>query len=248
MNAQIAEILGAFIGDGWIEKRGTALYITGDSTEDKPYYDFILAPMFSRVFTKVLPRHFPYWQVYGLVTYKQEVILKAKALGFQDGKKVRLAKIPDDILSSGNKKVMAAVLRGIFDTDGSFFCGRARGKQDCEWRKKHHCCARIEIKVVSKVLIDNIKRASEYLGIRSPPIKTTKAEFRNNKNNSEAYSFVVNRKESIKKWFELVKPHNPKHLTKYQIWKKFGFIPPYTKLRDRRAILNGELNPEEYYK
>ena len=94
-NPEIAEIFGAFIGDGWIESDKDALYITGSPTEDKEYYDKHLGPLFSKHFTLVNPKKFTYWGVYGIVTYKKEVINKAIILGFQVGHKSLVAKIPE---------------------------------------------------------------------------------------------------------------------------------------------------------
>jgi len=34
--------------------------------------------------------------------------------------------------------------------------------------------------------------------------------------------------------------NNPVHITKYQIWKKFGFCPPNTNLQHRIRILDDE--------
>ena len=110
-NPEIAEILGAFIGDGWMESRGTALYITGNPVEDKGYYDHFLAPLFSRYFTEVKPKKFPYWGVYGIVTYKQKVIKRALELDFKSGKKSKSVEIPQKILRSQNKEVIKSVLR-----------------------------------------------------------------------------------------------------------------------------------------
>jgi hypothetical protein len=70
INAEVAELLGAFIGDGWIEKRKKGMYILGNITEDKEYYDNFLAPLFSKHFTLVIPKEFSYWSVYGICTYK----------------------------------------------------------------------------------------------------------------------------------------------------------------------------------
>lgn len=52
---------------------------------------------------------------------------------------------------------------------------------------------------------------------------------------------------NVKRWFELIGSKNPKHITKFQIWKEFGFCPPYTTLEDRKKILKAELNPNIYY-
>src|SRR6185295_3401650 len=93
MNEQIAEILGAFIGDGWIEKRQTALYIIGSETEDKDYYDKYLGPLFSKFICDVSPRSFPYWNVYGIGCYKGAVIQRCILQGFQIGRKALCARI-----------------------------------------------------------------------------------------------------------------------------------------------------------
>ena len=63
------------------------------------------------------------------------------------------------------------------------------------------------------------------------------------------YVIEINKIQDIKNWFEkTVIPQNPKHITKYLIWKKFGFCPTNTTLEERRKILKGEINPYSYYK
>ena len=42
MNVEISEILGAFTGDGWITSSLKSLYITGNSSEEREYYDYFL--------------------------------------------------------------------------------------------------------------------------------------------------------------------------------------------------------------
>ena len=114
-NPDVVEVLGAFIGDGWIETDKDALYITGSPTEDKEYYDEFLAPLFSKYFAPVEPKSFPYWKVYGIVTYKKGIVKRALNLGFQAGHKSTIAKIPDEIVESEDIEVVKAVLRGMFD-------------------------------------------------------------------------------------------------------------------------------------
>lgn len=104
INCEIAEILGAFIGDGWIESRGSVIYICGDSTEDKDYYDKFLAPLFSKHFVLVKPKKFKYWNVYEISSCNKDIIKKALSLGFQKGKKCYIAEITDFIMNSNNKK------------------------------------------------------------------------------------------------------------------------------------------------
>jgi len=123
---ETAELCGAIIGDGWIESDQDALYITGSPTEDKLYYDKHLAPLFSKHFIDVTPNKFPYWKVYGIVTYKKQAINKALSLGFQAGPKSLDVQIPSYILTSKNEETIKSIIRGVFDTDGSFWCEKSR--------------------------------------------------------------------------------------------------------------------------
>ena len=100
------ELLAAFIGDGWIEKRGIAMYICGSPTEDKWHYDNFLAPLFSKYFASANPRLFPYWGVYGIVSYRGKVIEKALSLGFRAGDKAVLF-----IGTRGNTPRFSVVIR-----------------------------------------------------------------------------------------------------------------------------------------
>ena len=45
----------------------------------------------------------------------------------------------------------------------------------------------------------------------------------------------------------LIGSNNPKHITKFWIWQKWGFCPPRTKLNMRMLILNGLIQPEAFY-
>jgi len=51
----------------------------------------------------------------------------------------------------------------------------------------------------------------------------------------------------VNKWFDMISSKNPKHLTKYQVWKEFGFCPPHTTLDQRKQILKKEISPYSFY-
>jgi hypothetical protein len=113
-NPELAEILGVFIGDGWIQSNKRGLFVAGSPSEDKLHYDNYLAPLFSKYFANVKPRNFPYLGVYGIGIYKKRLIEKAINYGFQIGPKSLIAEIPINVLQSKNNRVLAAVIRGIF--------------------------------------------------------------------------------------------------------------------------------------
>jgi hypothetical protein len=246
IDEQLAEFCGAFIGDGWIESRKSVLYIAGDRTEDKEYYDAYLAPLFSKVICHVSPQAFPYWNVYGIRCCKSALIQECINLGLQAGKKAYSAKIPDAIMLSENKDVRIAVLRGIFDTDGCFFCDISRSSSD-SWRKTYHCRPEIHIVSCSKDLLFQMQNILINLGIGSKLSAHESAGHKHKRNVHTSYHLRIRKLDHVKRWFEIIGSNNPRHKTKYAMWQKFGFLPPRTNIFQRKAMLCGELNPYACY-
>ena len=52
------------------------------------------------------------------------------------------------------------------------------------------------------------------------------------------YIFISG-KGNLSRWMHLISFHNPKHFTKYLVWKRFGWCPPFTTLAQMRELLNG---------
>jgi hypothetical protein len=240
-NPEIAEILGAFIGDGWIESDKDALYITGSPTEDKDYYDKHLASLFSKHFTFVKPRNFSYWGVYGIVTYKKEIIKKAIGLGFQVGPKSLVAEIPKEILKTKNEDIIKSILRGIFDTDGSFWCDRSRAETSTEWKRTHNYSPKISITSCSRLLLEQMQTLLKKLKIESKVIQKSVKGFKCNRNINDSFVLHIGRKEDILSWFKLIGTNNPRHNTKLEVWKKLRYLPPRTKISDRIKMLKNHL-------
>lgn len=237
-NPGIAEILGAFIGNGWIEKKGTALYITGSPTEDKDYYDYYLAPLFSKHFINVKPKNFSYWGVYGIVTCKKEMINKAINLGFQTGHKCLIAEMPQRILNSNNKDVIKAILRGIFDADGSFWCERSRAKTSTKWKRTHNYHPELRITSCSRKLLLQSQILLNKLCIESKVVQKNKQGFKNNRRINDSFALNIRKIDEIEKWFNIIGTSNPRHKTRYDVWKKQGYLPPNTTIEERKKILN----------
>jgi len=115
INSEVAEILGAFLGDGWIESRKKTAYILGNKEEDKPYYDNYLSPLFLKNFKHVKVKLFEKWNVYGIVIYRKRIIENLINLGFLVGKKCYNASIPEKFLNQKNEKVYSAINFILFD-------------------------------------------------------------------------------------------------------------------------------------
>ena len=236
-NPEIAEILGAFIGDGWIENEEGAFYIAGSPIEDRLYYDDYLAPLFSKNFVEVKPRDFPYWKVYGITTYKTEVIKRMLFLGFQKGKKCLVAKIPSPIMECRDEEVLKAIARGIFDTDGSFWCERSRAITSTEWKRTHNYHPEMCIASCSKVLLLQVQDIFGRLGLESSVKDKHKAGFKYGRNFNNSYSLRIRKINEIENWFKIVGSSNPRHQTRFGVWKKWGYLPPHTTINQRFVIL-----------
>lgn len=242
---QIAEICGAIIGDGWIQSNEKSCFIAGDPTEDKEYYDKHLSQMVSKIICPVHPKEFPYWKVYGISFHKKESIKKCLGWGLPKGKKVETAKVPSWI-KEGKKSIVESFLRGFFDADGGIFCQKDYTKYAKEFDSKYHSKIRLRMSNISKVLMEEITTLCKKLNL-SCRTRTISRGFKNNRNNSDIYIFEINKIDHIKRWFEEIKPANPKHTTKYLIWKVYGFCPPYTTIKQRKDILKKRLNPYNLY-
>lgn len=227
------ELLGAFIGDGWIEKRGTAIYICGSPTEDKWHYDNFLAPVFSKYFTWVQPRLFPYWGVYGICSYQRKVINRALAHGFRAGDKARTVTIPHEVMRSENKEVTKAIIRGVFDTDGSFYAGKQHYASGVAYT------GRISIGVSSQELFNQLLLLFSKMGFScrtsySPPSRVAA------RNNNESFRIMINKQSDIDRFFIEIGSNNLRHVSRYLLFKKLGYLPKQMSVDERLSLLPTE--------
>ncbi len=244
---KISEFCGAMIGDGWIQSNESGLFLAGDSLEDKEYYDNHISKLVSQILAPTKAKNFPYWSVYGISIYKKELIRKALSdFELPKGKKVKTAKVPQWIVKS-NKRIIQSFVRGLFDTDGGIFCQKDYTEYAKEFNSRYHTKIRLRFTTVSKRLNEELFSLVRGLGFKAVK-RTIKKGFKDNRNNSDVQILELNGIESIKRFFEEIKPSNPKHTTKYLIWKKFGFCPPRTTILQRKQMLKSELSPYLFYK
>jgi len=242
---KIAELCGAIIGDGWIQSNESGFFIAGDPTEDKDYYDYYLAPLISKILISVKPKDFPYWGVYGISIYKKEYINQLLKFGLPKGKKVNSAEIPEWI-KKANAGIKKAFIRGFFDADGCIFCQKDYTKYANVFNSKYHSKARLRVSSISPKLIEQLFGLLQELDFRCTK-RVIKKKFSNNRNNSDVHILEINRLGNIKRFFEDIQPKNSKHITKYTIWKKWGFCPPNTTIIQRKDILKKNINPYDLY-
>lgn len=194
----ILEFYGALLGDGWIShfrSKSKNIYLfgfSGDFNKDKEYHEYlqlIIATKFSR---KGYVRK-KLGNTRELVFCHENLFRYfTKELFFPVGKKTNLI-ISDKIpVFSKNFKF---ILRGIFDTDGSFYLD-----------KKYPC---ISIQMTAPLLMEQIYNFLKKEGFN--PI------FRKQKN-----MITLKGKKQINKWVKEIGMSNSRHIKRMLSWKKRG--------------------------
>ncbi len=206
---ELAEETGWHIGDGSMnyynhvngKKRGF-YQLRGHHTNDKQHYIQRIKPIFKQLYDySISLRDMPSTRVFGFQIWSNELVNFKQRLGLCLGKKWSVV-IPEVFLESDELK--AAVLRGIFDTDGCLYLQPKYGK----------LYPIVDIKTISPLLAEQMCISFRELGLRS-----TKASFLVKKGRRKRY-YVVNIRgcDMIHKFIKIIKPQNPKHIAKYNFF------------------------------
>lgn len=238
-----AEIIGFFVADGSLQESHISFW--GHITEDMSYYDTVLKPLFLKEFNFLArPHKKPSNSVYGFYVCNRRILdYFIKELRISPGNKTYVVRIPKIIMNSDKEAIWTSFIRGFADGDGNFNCGRYTGDAYRPILRVLHTRPRIQLRSVSKNLIADIAELLVRLDIKYT-IHRTKAR---KESEHEAYTLQICRRESIEKWMEIINFNNPTQKTKYHIFKKHGFLPPYTTMVQRLSILKGETCPLSYY-
>jgi len=188
MSELLAEILGVLNGDGHISKFKYEVCVVGDLRE-KDYYNYL-----QNLFGSVFRIFFTIYETSSCLKLRTYSINLSNFLTNQyklpKGNKLKRLRIPRQVFSS--KKLLAAYLRGLFDTDGSFYIRRNNEPV-------------VQITSASPIFLKEIREAL--------------ISFNFNVARGNQRIFLYHRKD-IKRFFESIKPANPKHLKKYQNYLK----------------------------
>lgn len=246
-NENTAELVGLSFGDGGLTYRSNSkrvkFQLRGDLKEDKEHYDNhiiplfnkeIMLPLFSREVGVVFNKRMNF---YGLSVESVNLEKSLNYLGIPSGVKNEL-QIPLWIKSK--KSYILRFIRGFFDTDGSISCQKNYSLK----KGVLHTQIRISLACTSKVLMEEIYSYLKNLGYKS--LLKSRVPKRNGRKKS--YTIVLSGGIQVSKWMNEIGSKNPKHLTKYNVWKDNGFCPPKTSINERKKILKKELSPYIYYK
>ena len=145
-------------------------------------------------------------------------------------------------MDSEAPKIWSSFIRGFSDCDGSLNFGKRYGACQKILRIVH-TYPRIQLKSVSHSLIKDI---SDLLGRLD--IKHFTCSLRSLKENERDCSLTqISGKKRLEKWMDIIGFNNPVQQTKYEIFKKHGFVPVNTSLSQRKGILKGRISPWSFY-
>ncbi len=192
---ELAELVGIIIGDGNIHynqsSRSYFIEITGNLKE-KEYYNYI-----SRLFVLAVGKPGRIRLLENCIKLRiyskefVEFLIKDLRLCYNKGKCYNV-EIPETILNSEHYK---ECIRGIFDTDGSYFFSKKS-------HTNHYPC--IEITTCSKKLANQITYKLR------PEFRTKlREDKRRNFSKGLSYKIALNGKEETQKWFKQIGSSNP---------------------------------------
>lgn len=239
ISREFAEICGIHAGDGYMrcrERNKGEVQICG-SLEEKDYYDNHVIPLFNNFFNLNIKGKIFSSKTYGFICYEKVIRDLLLMAGFPAGKKSLSVEVPAIILNSKNREFFCGFLRGIFDTDGNLSFRKSYAGIN-KFNRKYNHYPTIKITTVSKLLAEGIiKMLNEldfiFLYYNRDPKKESE---------SRKYIISISGIDGLEKWMQLVGIKNKVSLTRYLIWKRFGFCPTNTNLKQREGILNGEID------
>jgi hypothetical protein len=230
LTPELAEEIGIHIGDGSLmyrRKSGHYDYYVCLGAHERTYVEHVVSLM-KKVFN-VMPSHIDIDADDNSISIEymsKLLVLWKKSIGLPVGKKKTIL-IPDFVLKS---PFAIDCIRGIFDTDGSVTFKKKTYRNHCYPVLKIDSSNPNLIRQISAVLklhnIDNSCLFDFFSKASNGTICHTSTVFISGRNN-------------IDRWFEVVRPSNEVHLSKYKLWTAFGFCPPGTSLEQRKTILEG---------
>jgi len=240
LDSDLAYFLGIHLGDGNMEncrKYYYSLEYSGHLIDEYDFYTIQITHLFKKLFNKDL-RLYKVFREEGnflrLCTQSKAIFTFLNtSIGVVYGPKIQ-AGIPFILKQS---PYVLDFLKGFADADFSL----AFKKRD----KDLHYYPVISIQSSNTKLIveinDLLKKNGfqTYTHLNFPKKRYEKIHISN--------ELDLNGVEELNKWIKLIGFNSRKHLTKYLVWKKYGFCPPYTTLPQREQILKRELDPYSFY-
>jgi len=206
---ELAEETGWHIGDGsmnYYKNKGKTkgIYqLRGHIEDDKLHYLERVKPLFKLLYgIDISLREMPSTRVFGFQVWNSDLVNFKKNLGLPLGHKFDIS-IPSRFLE--NDELKSSVIRGIFDTDGCVYLEK----------KNKKLYPKMEIRTISYSLACQICEVLIELGLRATKHKEKIIRI----NRKQSYLISVRGVEMFHKFMDTIKPANPKHIAKYNLFK-----------------------------
>ncbi len=209
LSKELCEFLGAFIGDGHSYSHGKhfCVCISGNHLLDYEYLTKRI-PFLVQLFCNAKPCFKKRKENLGFsVNFHSRAFYSfiVDRFHFPKGVKTYTVKIPDEIMSSDEKFIFAAI-RGIFDTDGCVFLDKR------EKYLKHY--PRITLQIASKNLHTQLKDfLSKHFSLYTYAQLRKREKIRSN----PIYAIEIYGHSQIEKWMKLIGFSNSRHLSKIKL-------------------------------
>ena len=232
LDQNLAYLVGFHLGDGHMRQYTrsfgaleSTIFYDGHSINEYSHYEHYLCPLIKRLFNykckiKVIKN-----------SNSLRVIIGSKAIvnfmhiqcNLPLGPKTN-ARIPD-IIKNTNVKLKCVFLKGLADTDFSLTFKK---------RTKTVDYPVINFQTNCKSLHEDTKNLLVELGFR-----VVHNYVKSNRYGKvhDAYYIQISGKDQLKKWIKDVDFLSPNHVTRYLVWKKFGYLPVGTDILERLEML-----------
>lgn len=221
LDKNMAELIGIIIGDGCISKyknKNYRIFISGNKIEDKYYMENYLPYLVKKCLGK---KPYLYQGKNGalIVQFHNEAFrLFLKKIGITENKTKSIS-IPKQIMENPN--LLKRCIRGIADTDFTLIFTR------------NHNYPRITAKFASKNLVKDLEKSLRKMNFTLNTIY----DFRQKDNRKNKIGITNNINldgpHNLKKWLDLIGFVNLRIISRYELWKKEGFLEPKTTLPER---------------
>ncbi len=202
---ELAEFLGFLAGDGCLTTK-YATVISCDATSDRRYIDEVVKKKFETLFSLSPSIRTVNRNLVQYKAYSKNLFTFLSIdCGFPIGEKKGRLRIPEFIKQ--DRVLSAAFIRGLFDTDGGY-------------HRHNPYSSKVGITSFSKDFLSDVIAILIWLGFK--PIKV------------EEDIFIIS-KAGVHKFFETIKPHNPKHLYKYAKFMETGQVPRHKDINYHSA-------------
>jgi hypothetical protein len=225
------------MGDGNLYKKDyhNKLTMTGHLFDEKEFYLETIMPLMHNLFGN-MPT-----MIENQRDTTIQLLLNSKGTVSFLNKKIQLAigpKTNQKIPAFVTNKYNIEFLRGMADTD---FCLTLKKRY-----KDRHYYPVISFGTTDKNMIEQIYKLLLKEGIESSLTLLRKGSRKGKTYPTNEINIYGVKK--LEKWMKVIGFRSSKHLTKYCVWKKFGYCPPNTTLQQRKKILSGESLIENFYK